>query len=86
MSQQGPEEVTGRFETRQELSAEVLLQVSEEISYKAIAKDCGVSLSTLYNIIKQSDSEEREKMGKLKRKIFGTTNWKYLKLTEEKSL
>jgi len=77
----GPNEITGKFNTREELVKEIFRLKGKKYSQRYIANECQISESVVSNIVNRTaDAESR--FAVLKKKILANLWDKSLKLEE----
>ena len=59
LDKQGPEEITGRFDTREQLVRRVVNLRTGRSSLEGTAEDCQVSITTVVNIMKEAGGEQQ---------------------------
>jgi len=77
----GPSEITGRFNTREELVKEIFRLKGKKYSQRYIANECQISESVVSNIVNRTaDAESR--FAVLKKKVLASLWDKSLRLEE----
>jgi hypothetical protein len=77
MARQGPEDATGRFASREELVHYIYSAYeATEVTRKQLAEDCGVSVGTLQNILKQKNQLVRDDGFEQAKKTALTRQWR----------